>query len=208
MVGSGDGNGLGSGKFGPVIRLIRRERTAKDSTTFHEIFKKRMVDVISRFNSLTLVSSEQTAQAGENAPFTSTIPSGDCVQHRTLPVCLIAAARVREVKPSKSIQTVSSSVPKRRTARPAFLAIRLGSPSVVTVVLAHIFVLARGGAEVQGIGLAGALLVPFPEQGDGVLHHNALLFRALEAQQPVLSKIFSNQLPSNSVQSLEVISGA
>src|ERR1035437_1910567 len=48
MVGSGDGNGLGSGKFGPVIRLIRRERTAKDSTTFHEIFKKRMVDVKSR----------------------------------------------------------------------------------------------------------------------------------------------------------------
>jgi hypothetical protein len=40
---------------------------------------------------------------------------------------------------------------------------------------------------VHDIQLAGTLLVPFPEQGDGVLHHNALLFRAFEAKQPVLS---------------------
>jgi hypothetical protein len=36
---------------------------------------------------------------------------------------------------------------------------------IVTVVLAQIIVLARGGAEVYGIRLAGALLVPFPEAG-------------------------------------------
>src|ERR1017187_7577858 len=145
------------------------------------------VDDKSRFNSLTLVSSEQTAQAGENAPFTSTIPSGDCVQDRTLPVCLIAAARVREVKPSKSIRTVSSSVPKRRTARPAFLGDQTRFPKS-----RH----------------RGALLVPFPEQGDGVLHHNALLFRALEPQQPVLSITLSLAAKTSKPNALHFCSSA
>ena len=60
---------------------------------------------------------------------------------------------------------------------------RLRRPSVVTVVLAQILVLARGRAEVNRIRLASASLVPFAEQGDTVLHHKAL--SAFEAQQPV-----------------------
>jgi hypothetical protein len=62
---------------------------------------------------------------------------------------------------------------------------QLLGPGVVTVVFPYVFVLAVGGAEMQGILFAGALFVPFVEQGNGVLHDPSSS-RAFEAQQPIL----------------------
>src|SRR5271157_1093486 len=62
---------------------------------------------------------------------------------------------------------------------------RLVAPGVVAVVLPYILVLARGGAEVHRILFTGALLVPFAQQGDGVLHDPPRSC-AFEAQQPIL----------------------
>ena len=61
-----------------------------------------------------------------------------------------------------------------------YYAMRLRRPGVVTVILAEIIVLARCAAEVNGVRFVGALVVPFPEQSDGVLHNDAFYFRAFK----------------------------
>ena len=57
---------------------------------------------------------------------------------------------------------------------------RLRRPGFVTVILAEIIVLARCAAEVNSVRFVGALVVPFPEQSDGVLHNDAFYFRAFK----------------------------
>ena len=64
-------------------------------------------------------------------------------------------------------------------------AMRLLCPGVITVVLPYVLVLARDGAKMHRILFTSAFLVPFAEQGNGVLHDPPRSC-AFEAQQPIL----------------------